>query len=95
MYARYPVRNFVGIREKGGCIIMSKQKGVSSKTHTQQQLDDYANQNNPNNKAYHANKANQKALKKSHHKKNFYNDEKTGVFYPLDWYCYSNPYDFD
>lgn len=27
---------------------------VSSKTHTQQQLDDYANQHNPNNKAYKA-----------------------------------------
>ena len=26
--------------------------GVSSYTHTQEQLDDYANQNNPNNDAY-------------------------------------------
>ena len=33
-------------------------KGVSSKTHTQKQLDDYANQNNPNNKAYRARIAN-------------------------------------
>ena len=31
---------------------MSKGKGVSSYTHTQQQLDDYANQHNPNNQAY-------------------------------------------
>ncbi len=31
---------------------MAKKSGVSSKTHTQQQLNDYANQNNPNNKAY-------------------------------------------
>ena len=37
---------------------MSKSKGVSSKTHTKQQLDDYANQHNPNNKAYWANKEN-------------------------------------
>ena len=31
---------------------MSKGHGVSSYTHTQEQLDDYANQNNPNNHAY-------------------------------------------
>lgn len=37
---------------------MSKRKGVSSKTHTQQQLNDYANQNNPNNPAYWANLTN-------------------------------------
>ena len=30
---------------------MAKRKGVSGKTHTKQQLNDYANQNNPNNKA--------------------------------------------
>ena len=34
---------------------MAKAKGVSSKTHSQKQLDDYANQHNPNNKAYKAN----------------------------------------
>ena len=56
--------NYVGIKEKGGCIIVVKKKSVSSKTHTQKQLDDYANQNNPNNKAYQARKANQKAMKK-------------------------------
>lgn len=33
---------------------MAKRGGVSSKTHTKQQLDDYANQHNPNNKAYKA-----------------------------------------
>ena len=37
---------------------MSKKGGVSSKTHTRQQLNDYANQHNPNNKAYKANKEN-------------------------------------
>lgn len=30
-------------------------KKISGKTHTQQQLNDWANQNNPNNKAYRAN----------------------------------------
>lgn len=29
-------------------------KKVSSKTHTKQQLDNYANKNNPNSKAYKA-----------------------------------------
>ena len=42
---------------------MAKSKGVSSKTHTKQQIDDYANQNNPNNKAYKANIANQQNTK--------------------------------
>ena len=43
---------------------MSKGHGVSSYTHTQQQLDAYANQHNPNNQAYwddldnHANQCN-------------------------------------
>ena len=43
---------------------MSRGHGVSSYTHTQQQLDDYANQHNPNNQAYqddldnHANQCN-------------------------------------
>ena len=31
---------------------MSKGHGVSSYTHTQPQLDDYANQHNPNNHAF-------------------------------------------
>lgn len=33
---------------------MAIKKCVSAKTHTQKQLDDYANQHNPNNKAYQA-----------------------------------------
>ena len=41
---------------------MAKKKGVSSKTHTKKQLNDYANQHNPNNKAYRANEANKKAM---------------------------------
>ena len=41
----------------------NKKKGVSSKTHTQQQLNDYANQHNPNNKAYRANHQNKAKTK--------------------------------
>ena len=33
---------------------MARNKGMSGKTHTKQQLDDYANQHTPNNKAYKA-----------------------------------------
>ena len=33
-------------------------KGVSCKTHTQQQRDNYANQKNPNNSVYRANQNN-------------------------------------
>ena len=43
---------------------MARNKGVSGKTHTKQQLDDYANQHNPNNKAYKAKVTNQKQIKK-------------------------------
>lgn len=82
---------------------MAKGKGVSSKTHTKKQLDDYANQHNPNNKAYKARIANDKMTKKvsSKHKavreakKWAEFEEECGVAYPLDWMCYSNPYDFD
>ena len=42
---------------------MANSKSVSSKTHTKQQLNDYANQHNPNNKAYMANKVNQQNIK--------------------------------
>jgi hypothetical protein len=37
---------------------MSKGRGVSGNTHSQQQLNDYANQNNPNNSAHQANNDN-------------------------------------
>ena len=37
---------------------MAKKGGVSSKTHTKQQRNDYANQHNPNSKAYQANQRN-------------------------------------
>ncbi len=74
-------------------MIMAKKKGVSSKTHTQAQLNDYANQNNPNNKAYKARMSNAKAQRKK-------NKELSNLAYfseliPTDPMLYSNPYDFD
>lgn len=38
--------------EKGGNTMSKRNDGVSGDTHSQEQLDDYANQNNPNNDAY-------------------------------------------
>ena len=43
---------------------MAKKGGVSGKTHTRQQLNDYANQHNPNNKAYRADRENRAAVAK-------------------------------
>jgi len=87
---RYLVRNRRnGIEEKGGRL-MAKTKGVSSKTQTQKQLDDYANQHNPNNKAYRANQQNKKATSKKAAK-----GFSLGDYAPAEWFCYSNPYDFD
>ncbi len=81
-------------------------KGVSSKTHSQKQLDYYANQHNPNNKAYAARVKNDQMTKKmskrsiaheakTQAKRQAEFEDKYGVMYPLDWMCYSNPYDFD
>ena len=82
---------------------MAKKSGVSSKTHTQQQLNDYANQNNPisaYNLAWHF--TSRTAL--------YFFDTLLvflsfailalyallfGLNADLDWMCYSNPYDFD
>lgn len=91
-----------GVKEKGETF-MAKKNRVSGKTHTQQQLNDYANQNNPNNKAYTARKSNDKMTKKVFCKQDAKRQAKqqakfeaeNGVMYPLDWMCYSNPYDFD
>lgn len=69
---------------------MAKCKSVSSKTHTKKQLDDYANQHNPNNKAYRANKQNQRALKNKSNQMAFWRDAE-----PAEWYCYGNLFDFD
>lgn len=91
-----------GAKEKGEKF-MTKTRGVSSKTHTKKQLDDYANQNNPNNKAYQARIANDKRTKKNSTKHTMARKAKEqaefesehGVLYSLDWMCYSDPYDFD
>lgn len=42
---------------------MTAKKRVSGKTHTKQQLNDYANQKNPDSKAFKANKQSQVAMK--------------------------------
>ena len=65
-------------------------KKVSSKTHTQKQLDDYANQNNPNSKAYKARVANARAMKRKPDRHVY-----VGELAPTDWWCYSNPFDFE
>ena len=65
-------------------------KKVSFKTHTQKQLDDYANQNNPNNKAYKARMANARAMKKKTERHVY-----VGELAPSEWWCYSNPFDLD
>lgn len=82
---------------------MAKKNGVSSKTHTQKQLDDYANQHNPNNKAFKARVANEAATKQKSQKNAALRRGKQqsklfgelGLNADLDWMCYSNPYDFD
>ena len=81
---------------------MSKGNGVSAKTHTKKQLDDYANQHNPNSKAYKARIANDNSMKskklQNATKKNAIKqaqlEKELGVTYPTEWMCYSNPYDF-
>ena len=57
---------------------MAKEKAVSGKTHTQKQLDDYANQNNPNNKAYKANEKNRRVQKNKKYDYGFIEGESYG-----------------
>ena len=64
-HAQARVRGFIWLRKEE----KMSTKRVSSKTHTQAQLDDWANQHNPNNKAYKAridNYAKQLKSKKTH-----------------------------
>lgn len=69
---------------------MAQKKRVSGKTHSQQQLNDYANQNNPNNKAFKANAANKKQMSKNKIA------QKQDYVADLDWMCFSKgPYEFD
>ena len=62
------------LAKKGG-EKMSKRNGVSGKTHTQSQRNDYANQHNPNNRAHiainnnHANQCNPNNPNYQGHKK--------------------------
>ena len=60
-------------------------KGVSGKTHAKHQLDDYANQKNPNNKAYKANQVN--ALEHTKQNSNKKHCQYNNVA-DLEWFCY-------
>ena len=60
-------------------------KGVSGKTHAKHQLDDYANQKNPNNKAYKANHVND--LKHPKQNPNTKHCQFNNVA-DLEWFCY-------
>ena len=65
-------------------------KRVSSKTHTKKQLDNYANQQNPNNKAYRANRKNTNSS--SGNRKSNY---RVGDCVPNEWFYYGNPFDIE
>ena len=72
--------------KKGG--FMAKSRGASCKTHSKKQLEDYANQHNPNNKAYKANISNRSALNR--------HSSKIAYVTDLEWMCYSKgAYEFD
>ena len=61
---------------------------VSGKTHTKEQLDNWANQNNPNNKAYRANNNNHANQKNPNHKSYqaiHQGDRRHKQYYTPDW----------
>ena len=63
-------------------------KKVSGKTHTKEQLDNWANQNNPNNKAYRANannRANQLNPNRRKHQANHQSDRRNKANIGPDW----------
>ena len=63
-------------------------KKVSGKTHTKEQLDSWANQNNPNNKAYRANNNNHAKQKNPNHKSHqaiHQGDRRHKQYYTPDW----------
>ena len=68
---------------------MAKSKGVSGKTHTPKQRNDYANQYNQNNKAYQARIDNDKKTCKKHKR----HVASECCIDDLDWCCYGNPFD--
>lgn len=62
-------------------------KKISSKTHSQEQLNNWANQNNPNNKAYHAsisNHSNQLNSKNKTHQQQHNKAKRHKQLWP-DW----------
>lgn len=61
---------------------------VSGKTHAKEQLENRANQNNPNNKAYRANNnnhANQLNPNHKTHQANHQGDRRYKQYYTPDW----------
>ena len=61
---------------------------VSVKTHTKEQLDNWANQNNPNNKAYRANNNNHANQMNSNHKSHqaiHQSNRRYKQYYTPDW----------
>lgn len=61
---------------------------VSGKTHTKAQLDNWANQNNPNNKAYKANADNHSNQLNSNHKSHQQRhnaNRRNGQYITPDW----------
>ncbi len=63
-------------------------KKVSGKTHTKEQLDNWANQNNPNNKAYRANannRANQLNPKHNTHQQRHNATRRSKEYLIPDW----------
>ena len=62
---------------------------VSGKTHTKEQLDNWANQNNPNNKAYSANNNNRSNQMNPNHKSHqaiHQGDRRYKKYSTPDWY---------
>ena len=62
---------------------MAKKQGVPGKTHTKKQLDNYANQNKPNNKAYVPARKNAQAMHQRKVKKGYIDNVAD-----LEWFCY-------
>ena len=63
-------------------------KKVSGKTHTKEQLDNWANQNNPNNRAYRANldnHANQMNHNRRKHQASHQADRRNQAYIWPDW----------
>ena len=63
-------------------------KKVSGKTHTKEQLDNWANQKNPNNRAYRANldnHANQINHNRRKHQASHQTDRRNKVYIWPDW----------